>query len=297
MAEGYGWGVFLAVMAGATNAFAAILQKHAVDRIPPERREHRFMAYLLRNPAWLLGLGLSLGLGTAFVLIAQNLIGPALVPGLSASGLIVLAVGSVKLIGETLRPAEVVGIALMVLGIIFLGYSNLGISGREVQIVEGALLTRLALFTAGLALGWLLPFRLAQRGEGERRGLTMAISGGLAYSLSNLWILPLVVTIGLVFGGTAHRVELLLFVVACVMLVATNLVGLRQVQEAYKFAAASRVQPLLQVPMQIIPILIYFVVFQRSASGTAVFLIPLGVALIIASGFLLARRTAEIESH
>jgi protein-S-isoprenylcysteine O-methyltransferase Ste14 len=86
------------------------------------------------------------------------------------------------------------------------------------------------------------------------------------------------------------------FVLACILLVITNVASLRLVQEAYKFAPASKVQPILQVPAQVVPILIYFLVFRRSASGAAVLLIPLGVALILTSGFLLARRQAELQA-
>lgn len=56
------------------------------------------------------GLLLEYGVGSAAYMIAQNLIGPALVPGLMAAGLIVLAIGSVKIIGETLRDGNLVRI-------------------------------------------------------------------------------------------------------------------------------------------------------------------------------------------
>jgi drug/metabolite transporter (DMT)-like permease len=295
MSRGSLLGMVLAAMAGVANAFAAILQKRAVDKTPSERREHGFMRHLLRNPLWRLGLGMSFILGTTFILLAQNLIGPALVPGLGASGLIVLAIGSVKLNGEHLRPSEVLGIVLMAFGVFALGYSNLGIPGREVDLQQRPLVARLGAFTGGLMLCWLLSFLLARRTVGEPRGLSMAVSSGFAYALSNLWTQPLIVTIGLVFSRAAEIVELLVFVAACAILVTTNVVGLGQVQEAYKFANASKVMPLQQVPVQIASILIYFVVFLRSSSGAAVALISLGVAMIVASGFLLAKRTADLR--
>ena len=284
---GYGFGVFCAIMSGVVNAFGAILQKGVVNRIPVEKRGDRLMAQLLRSPAWLLGLVLTLGLGSVFTLYSQSLIGPALVPGLSASGMIVLAIGSVSLIGEKLKPSEILGIVLMVIGIALLGYSNLSIPGSEVNLLDRSLLLRIALFSAALGLCWLLSLLLAQRATDLAKGLILAVSGGFLYCLSNLWIMPLLVTIGRVFAGTAQTVQVIMFVISCIMLVTTNAAGIRQVQEAYRFAPASKVQPIQRVPTQIVPILIYFVVFQRSASGPAIILVLLSVALIVVSGFLL----------
>lgn len=290
------WGVFCAVMSGAMDAFGALLQKRVVDHTPAEKRTDRFMPHLLRNPRWLLGVSLSLGPGTFFILTAQSLIGPALVPGLTATGLIILAVGSVALNGERLNPAEVLGIVLMVCGVSFLGYSNLSIPSRDVGQVGGALLARLVLFTIALALCWLLCLLLARRAHHQPRGLLLSISAGFPYALSNAWTLPLIVTIGSVFAGRAGLLQGIVFAISCAMLVSTNLAGIRTVQEAYKFTPASKVQPVLQIPTQTAPILLYFAVYQRSGSEASAFLIPLGVALVIASGFLLGRRVAVLQA-
>ncbi len=289
-----GLGMLCAIMSGAMNAFGAILQKSAVNKIPIDQREVHFMPRLLRSPAWLLGLGMSMGLGTIFTLLSQKLIGPALVPGLSASGMIILAIGSVKLIGERIKPEEMLGIVMLILGIFFLGYSNLIIPSDEVDLLDRDLLLRIFIFTIGLSLCWLLSFLLAQRAQNQTRGLIMAVSGGFLYCLSNLWILPLIITIGMVFAGIARHIQVIIFIIASIMLVTTNLAGIRQVQEAYKFAPASKVQPIQQVPTQIVPILIYFIVFQRTAAGNVMILIPIGVIMIIVSGFLLGKRKVEL---
>jgi len=289
------WGVVCAIMSGAMDALGALLQKRVVDHTPAERQTNRFMRHLVQNPRWLLGLFLSLGPGTFFILTAQSLIGPALVPGLTATGLIILAVGSVVLNGEKLNSSDVLGIVLMVCGATFLGCSNLGIPSSEVSQVEGALLARLLLFSAAIALCWLLCQLLARRAHEQPRGLLLAVSGGYPFALSNAWTLPLIVTIGSVFSGQAGLLLWIVFVISCVMLVSTNLAGVRLVQEAYKFAPASKVQPVLQIPTQTAPILLYFAVYRRSGSGSAAFLIPLGVTMVIASGFLLGKRVAVLQ--
>ncbi len=290
------WGVLCAVMSGVMNAFGALLEKRAVDHTPVEKQRDQFMRHLLRNPRWLLGFFLSMGPGTFFVLAAQSLLGPALVPGFTATGLILLAVGSVVLNGERLNLADILGIVLMVCGVSLLGYANLGITSREVGQVGSALLVRLALFSAALALCWLFTFLLARRAQDQPRGLLLAVSSGYPYALSNAWTLPLILTIGSVFAGQADLLRGIVFALSCVMLVSTNIVGVRLIQEAYKFAPASKVQPILQIPNQTAPILLYFAVYQRSGSDVPVFLILLGVALIIASGFLLGNRVAVLQA-
>lgn len=290
----YWLGIVAAILSGALHAFGAILQKGAVNRIPAAGRDNGFMRRLLRTPAWLLGLALSFGIGTVFNLLAQRLIGPALVPGLTASGMLILAVAAVRLIGERLRTLEVVGILLLVIGTGLLGGSRLEIPAREVNLLDQGLLVRIGWFTAGLGACWLASFWLARRAPARSRGLWMAVSGGFPFSLSNLWILPMLLTIGGVFTGTALMLELLLFVVACVMLVGTNAAGIRQTQEAYKFAQASKVQPIQQIPTQIAPILLYFFVFRRTVSGAALLMVPAAVAMIITAGFFLSERKAEL---
>jgi hypothetical protein len=140
------------------------------------------------------------------------------------------------------------GIGMFVLGISLLGYSDLSISSEEIDLLDGYLLLRIFLFTIGLCLCWFLSFLLARRAQNQARGLIMAVSGDFPFCLSNLWILPLIITMGLVFAGSARNLQVIIFIIASVMLAITNLAGIRQVQEAYKSAPASKVQPIQQVP-------------------------------------------------
>lgn len=294
MPSSYWLGIFSALLSGALHACGALLQKSVVNRIPLAERDDHFMQRLLRSPAWLGGLALSFGLGTVFNLLAQGLVGPALVPGLSSAGMILLAAAAVRFLGERLRPTEVLGIVLLVAGTALLGWSRLDIPAAEVNLLEPGLLWRILWFSAVLGACWLSTFELARRAAPDSRGLLMAVSGALPFTLSNLWILPMLLTIGKVFGGTASGIEVVLFVVACVILVGTNAAGIGQTQEAYKWAQASKVQPIQQIPGQIVPILLYFVVFRRSVSGQALLWIPLAVVMMITAGFLLGQRKAAL---
>jgi len=294
MNTSYLLGVAAAVGAGLCNAAGAILQKSEVNALPAEGQERGLMANLLRRPRWWLGLFCTLGIGSVLNLTAQGLVGPALVPGLTSSGMIFLALGSVWLIGERLRAAEWLGIGGMVAGVTLLGLSQLDIPASEVELFAGGLLARMVLFAALLALAWAASYVLSARFRGVARGLALAVSGGFPFALVNLWTLPMMLMAGAAFGGAAQVREWVAFAVITTVLTLANMAGIRQVQQAYRFAPASRVQPIQLLSTQTAPIIVYFWVYGRPAPATASpWLLPLGALCIILSGFLLAGRQAE----
>jgi multidrug transporter EmrE-like cation transporter len=296
MSTDYVLGIMCAIVAGTMNALGAILQKSAINRIISRAQTGSFTASFVRNPIWVMGLVVSIGFGTIFNMSAQARIGPALVPALTASGMILLAIGSAKMLNEKLKPSEWLGIISLVIGIASLGFSRLQIPRSEVDLLDHATQFRIGAFSVALVFCWWLSWVIAQRVKKLSRGLLLAISAGLPFCLSNLWILPLLMTIGLVFSGSAQRVQVIIFILACLTLVITNMLGIRQTQESYRFAPANKAQPLQQVPTQIAPILIYLFVFQRSITGFAIMLVPVGVTLILTGGFLLGNRRADIKS-
>jgi drug/metabolite transporter (DMT)-like permease len=278
------------------NAAGAILQKSAINRIVSRAQKGSFTASFVRDPIWISGLVVSIGVGTIFNFAAQNRIGPALVPALTASGMVILALGSARILNEKLKSSEWLGIFSLVIGIAFLAFSRLQIPKSEVDLLDVKTQIRIAVFSFVLVLCWGLSWLAAQRIRRGSKGLLLAISAGFPFCLSNLWILPLLMTIGLVFSGAGGSVEVIFFILSCIILVVTNMLGIRQTQESYRYAPANKAQPLQQVPTQISPILIYLTVFQRSIVDLALFLVPLGVALILAGGFLLGKRRLDIKS-
>jgi hypothetical protein len=96
-------GVICAILGGSISSVGVICQKKVVNEIPTSSKEQRFFRSLVKKPLWLLGLILGSFAPAIFVIIAQLYVGPALVPGLMAAGLIVLAIGSVKINREHLE--------------------------------------------------------------------------------------------------------------------------------------------------------------------------------------------------
>jgi drug/metabolite transporter (DMT)-like permease len=290
-------GVATAIFCGVCMQAGILIQKKVVNNISVEDRAQRFLPILMGNPQWLGGLFLEYGVGTAAYMIAQNLIGPALVPGLMASGLIVLAIGSVKIIGETLNFSEYLGIALLMTGIALLGFSELdvGVDVVRDRLASSNTAFRLAILTLSLLILWILTHLQSLR-LARRKGMIMAFSNGFPFAISNLWISPLLAVFVTVLSGRGSWQQTGVFVLASAILVGCNILGILQTNEAFRFAQASNVIPVQQLSVQITPILFYFYVYAltppKAISGV---LIIAAVALIISAVFLLGRRQAELE--
>jgi len=288
-------GVALAIASGIVNNVGMVFQKKVVNDIPAEARQNQFFRTLLKNPLWLIGLVLQIGVGSIFFMLAQVAIGPALIPGLMAAGLIVLALASVKMVGETLHLAEIIGILLMILGVSSLGFSGLVIDIMT-NILDPGLLVRIAVLTVALvAIAGVC--QIGQRWSPRYRGILLAIVSGNMFALSNFWVFPLVATIAHVFSFTFVLPELIIFVLASAVLILTNIFGISQIQSAFKFGQASLLVPIQQIPVQVTPALVYLLVFLLVPPTvfSLLFLI-VAILLIIISSFLLAKRQAQMES-
>lgn len=135
----------LAAFSGVAHNIGVLLQKKAVNQLGAG--EERFFARLVRHPLWLAGFVIHMGLGSALFLLAQARLGPALIPGLMAAGLVVLVLGSIWILKERLGFAEIAGIILLVTAITMVGLSRLTIDVRQFDVLAGGFLLRAAVFT------------------------------------------------------------------------------------------------------------------------------------------------------
>jgi hypothetical protein len=103
----YFLGILFAILSGLVNYFGQVLQKKAINDIKLKKGEAK-MIDMIKNPLWILGLILAIVIaGIIFASLAQFYIGPALLPGLSSAGMIVLAIGSVVLLKEKLKKRSI----------------------------------------------------------------------------------------------------------------------------------------------------------------------------------------------
>jgi len=285
-------GVVCGILGGLLNQGGQLLQKKVVNDIRHDDPGRGFMRRLLHSPLWVFGFVVGLGGGTAGYMLAQSLIGPALSPGLMASGLILLSIGSVRLNHEELNRSEITGIILMITGILCLGLSELSINAAQVRtmLADPSAQIRVIIFTLSLFSACLLSRCLALRSQ-TRKGLLIVLGNGFLACLSDFWINPLLALVVLVLAGRGTSFQTLFFIMAAGILAFTASVITWQNQIAFKYAQASNIIPVAQVPIQICPVLVYFFIFALTPPhAISVVFILTGTILTIIAGFLLGQR-------
>lgn len=288
-------GVALGIFGGILTQFGQLLEKRAVNKIRKDSHENGFFRPLVKSPIWLSGVVFGLGGGTAAYMLAQSMIGPALTPGLMASGLVILAVGSVRMNRETLNTSEIIGIGLMILGILCLGLSRLAINSSQVRTMlsNQNAMQRIAVFTASFLSLSIITRSLSPHIK-NRKGMLIALANGFLSCLSDFWINPLLALVALVLYGRSSHSQFIIFIIAALILILCASVITWQNQLAFKYAQASNVVPVAQVPIQIAPIMVYFFIFGLTPPNSiSVFYILTGTILTIIAGFLLGRRQED----
>jgi drug/metabolite transporter (DMT)-like permease len=288
-------GVLFALTGGVLSNLGVILQKKVINEIPSKDKEKRFFRSLVRRPVWLLGIILSMFAPAIFVIGASLYLGPALLPGLMNAGLIVLAIGSVRINKERLGRSDYSGIILMVVGIFLLGMSMLSIKADTIDWNAQWVLNNSILFTAIVVALW-AAFYVLQRGSKNYRAILLILASGFMFSLTNFWVFPLSATIFYVFQGIATLNQWVFFVLSCVLLPLANIIVIVNQQTAFKYGQASTLNTLQQFPTQLTPAFIYLLVFELiPPSEFSLPLLFLGTALVLASSFLLMRRKVEVS--
>lgn len=286
----YAWGIVFALLAGVASQAGHICQKLVVNEVAgpgaarPQRRKG-FFARLLHQPLWLAGIFLEIGVGTVFFLLAQVRLGPALIPGLTATGLILLALGSAWIVREPLRFGEALGIALLIASAVLLGRSRLAIDVGSFDILERGFLWRAAVFSAAV-MALFFALRLP-----AIRGALTALGSGLLYVLSNFWVGPFMGAVLRLFRGELRPAVWAMFTFGSAALVLANLFGIAELQRAFRVSRAAAAVPLQTLPTQVAPALVYLLVFRLPPpSRAALRQFALGACLIVASALLIGWR-------
>lgn len=288
----YWLGIAIGLLSGVSNNFGIVLEKKALNKLPEGKKVGR---HLLKNPLWLIGFICNIVLTTLLSFAAQLYIGPTLVPGLEATGMIILIVGSLRLLKESIKAPELVGIGLMIAAIFFLSFSGLAIDINKTPTTD--FLIRSSIFTIILLFG-IVAVRILRRKFVHLKGTLYALESGFMFSLNNFWVAPLLGTIDNVFGGTFEPNTFILFMMAIVTLPIVNYFGIFLLQKALEFGQASSMRPIQQAPIQIVPLLYFFAIFLLPPP--TIYSLPLalvGMALILTSMFLLSKRAAKLESQ
>ena len=291
-AETYLLGVILTILAGVVNNVAVVMQKYVINNLP--KGEKKLMKTLIKKPMWFIGLIMQLAISGVLTIIAQLLIGPALVPGLMAAGLIILALGSVKILNESLKNEEIMGIISLIIGILFLGLSTLQISSDDVNAVILDIGFNVRLFTyTFIFIGGFIIFNLLQKKFERYRAVLIATGSGLLFAIANLYISPL---FAIFANPSVHPWKIAMIPICIFVLVFVNALAIIRINVAFTAGKASNLTGIQQVPIQISPIFVYFFVFALlTPHFMAIPFLFIGIVLIILSTFLLGTRQAQMD--
>ena len=289
----YFLGIIFALLAGIVVYIGALIQKSVINK---HSNDPKFIRNLVKSPIWFMGLLLQIVIGgLVFYFIAIIFIGPALVPGLMSAGLIVLALGSVKILKETLGKEEVIGILAMIAGITLLGFSELSFDVSTFNILDYGFIFRIIVFTI-LVLSLAIVFEILRRKYTKDKGLIMAVEAGLILSLNTVWASPGTTVVVHVVNGIIIEDEIIFGIIIGIILLLIVAIGIIIGQISLKYGQANILVPLTSVPIQTIPIIAFFVIFLSTPPNilSVIFMI-IGFTLIIISSFLLTKRQAKLE--
>lgn len=288
----YWIGVLLAILGGCSHYFGLILEKYVINKMPDEVK---LMKTIIKEPVWLFAIFIRFGTGSILFIFAQIIIGPAIIPGLMASGLIILAIGSIKILGEKLNCMEIVAIIVMIIAVTFVGLSGLYIEISKESLLNPTFLVRISISTGILVLIAII-FQILQRKIPHFKAILLALISGLMLSLNNFWITPFIWSLGNMFEGYFYIETFLLFIVSSVILIMANIFSVIKMSQGFRSGRASFLATIQNVPVQLTPSILYFFVFRMTTSRImSIFFFILGVALIISSSFILQKRQAQIE--
>jgi hypothetical protein len=231
------------------------------------------------------------------VIIAQIFIGPALLPGLLATGLVAMSIGAAKLVNEKLTTLEMGAIGLIIIAAILLSFTNLTVDISQVNLGDPNFLAREFLFT-GVFGFIILVCELYQRKNARIRSILFAIESGSFLVLANYWVSPVTGNVMHLFAGTVQMPwELITGILGIIILILANIFAIGTLQNGFKSGKANTVIPIQQVPVNIAPIFIYFSVFIKpSPSNYAIPLMIIAIGLIIISSYILSKRQLQLDS-
>ena len=286
-------GIIFALLAGIIVYIGVLIQKHVINK---HSNNPKFIKSLVKSPLWIMGLLLQIILGgLVFYFIAIIFIGPALVPGLMSAGLIVLAFGSVKILDEKLGKEEIFGILFMISGVTLLGLSGLSIDVFVFNILESGFIIRIIAFSIIILLLAVI-FEILRRKYAKDKGLFMAIEAGLILSLNTIWASPGTTVVTHLVDGIIIEDEIIFGIIIGIILLIIVAIGITIGQISLKYGQANILVPLTNVPIQIIPVIAFFIIFLSvPPSILSVIFMLIGFSSVIISSFLLSKKQTKLN--
>ncbi len=286
----YGLGVFTAVLAGIVYNLGVLVMKRAISRLPMDR-PLRFS--FLQSPLWIAGLALQFVMGVPLNFLAVGLIGPVLVPGLMAVGLVVLALAAVLTGVEKPRWTDFAGVTLLVLAVFGFGLSRLAVDITATSPRDPVLLLRALLFLGAVVVLILVCTAAARaaRGAESVAGILFGVQSGLLYTIGNIsagFVAGVVVRLG---RGPADGLEILVGAIAIAIAAGGSSLGVITTQHALRHGRVVVTVALQNAIGMLVPMGLFFLVYRPFAptAGQLAF-VGVGSVFLIAGILLLTGR-------
>ncbi|MHA1491651.1 MAG: hypothetical protein ACTSRI_18600 [Promethearchaeota archaeon] len=271
------------------------LEKYVINKIPIEQRDKKFYRTLFKNKIWLLGFSCDIGFSTIFYIFGQLIVGPTLLPGLGAAGLIVTAIGSLKIIKEKFGVYDIIAIISLIVAITLLGLSGLLIEVTNYDFMEGNFLIRSSIFIV-ISIVLIAGFELFQRKSSRFRGFALALISGLYAMIQNFVTAFSTAAMVPFFTWNLNLFWLISMIVAGVVSALSLVLSIAKMQSCFKYTDARLGIPVREIPIQISPTIVYILIFALlPPESYSLSFLYIAIALIIFSSFLLGKRQAQLE--
>lgn len=297
-------GILLAISAAVIFTICAVMQKKGAEQVPEVKMgEAKTFVNLFKNKIWLVGFILGI-VGFFPYALGQGFAGAAIVQPLQGTGLILLAIIAIKWFDEKLSKIEIVGIALLVIGPIFLGLSFLQDTpiGNIVPVTDPIFLISLIIFYVifgTVIFACLVLYKIMKRGIVVIVAVTSGIVFGVGAISSQMAILLLET---MFFHGAYLFIPLLshvFIIVFFAILAAGNFYGTMLAQVGYQKGKAVTVFPIMNVGNLLIPIFAGVIIFRQPFPSLLLYpvLFAIGVVFIFAGAGCMSRIQAEMQSE
>jgi drug/metabolite transporter (DMT)-like permease len=264
-------GLLLALCAAACFDGAIALQAAEARKVQTdEGLNPALLARLARRPRWLAAIGIDL-MGWPFQLAALSLVPLTVVQPALALGLILLLVLGDRMLGERPGPPEILGVALLVVGVAVLAV----VAPEHTDKHAGT--TALVAVSAGMVLLALAPFAFGARGP------LLVVAAGSAYTLAAIG--SKLLTDELATGAARAAVAW-----AAVAGIGALLGKLAESAALQRMAAAAAAAPIFAI-QAVVPVLAApWLTEEHWNAG-----VPAGLVLVLAGTLLLARSRAVLH--
>ncbi len=280
-------GILLALLAMSLFSLAPVLQKSALNRLPPLSFSNAWKSVLslLKNRRWMLGFFIGC-LGLLPYVAALRLVGVAVVQPLYGFGFIVLISVSRFMLHEKLHPAAKLALALLILMPVLIAFGD--VSGVQYDITQHSTQVSLGVFMLTILLsgGALIFFA-------KKHPICWAMVSGALFGAGAVFAQMAISYLTLdelrgtrTFHALIRNEDLLFSLAAVLIAVPLNVFADYCMQVGLQQKTASRFMPIAQTVNNAVAVAGGILIFGQRAAHWHFYLA--GVALGLAGLFLLA---------